>query len=156
MKSVTERCIADYLTISDRCLVWLSFIHLTEFDRLPASLYDPANSNPSRVVSIEAFALPWRTPLDVRTEPDTLIALFEGEPSPSTWGSTTPTWKLSMLFQVSYLAFSHNYVDFFHSCSWQFVGYLDIELLFFQVCYFRSVTRLQFLWHSRSVNVVDS
>ncbi|XP_020312656.1 zinc finger C3H1 domain-containing protein isoform X1 [Oncorhynchus kisutch] len=77
LKSVTERCIADYLTISDRCLVWLSFIHLTEFDRLPASLYDPANSNPSRVVSIEAFALPWRTPLDVRTEPDTLIAVFE-------------------------------------------------------------------------------
>ncbi|CAB1322809.1 unnamed protein product [Coregonus sp. 'balchen'] len=77
LKSVTERCIADYLTISDRCLVWLSFIHLMEFDRLPASLYDPANSNPSRVVSIEAFDLPWRTPLDVRTEPDTLIAVFE-------------------------------------------------------------------------------
>ncbi|KAK6319895.1 hypothetical protein J4Q44_G00090020 [Coregonus suidteri] len=77
LKSVTEQCIADHLTVSDRCLVWLSFIHLTEFDRLPASLYDPANSNPSRVVSTEAFALPWRMPLDVRTEPDTLIAVFE-------------------------------------------------------------------------------
>uniref|UniRef100_A0A8C8HH95 Putative zinc-finger domain-containing protein n=1 Tax=Oncorhynchus tshawytscha TaxID=74940 RepID=A0A8C8HH95_ONCTS len=77
LKSVTEQCIADHLTASDRCLVWLSFIHLTEFDRLPASLYDPANSNPSRVVSTESFALPWRQPLDVRTEPDTLIAVFE-------------------------------------------------------------------------------
>ncbi|XP_020336771.1 zinc finger C3H1 domain-containing protein isoform X1 [Oncorhynchus kisutch] len=77
LKSVTEQCIADHLTASDRCLVWLSFIHLTEFDRLPASLYDPANSNPSRVVSTESFALPWRKPLDVRTEPDTLIAVFE-------------------------------------------------------------------------------
>uniref|UniRef100_A0A673WVR4 Zinc finger C3H1-type containing n=1 Tax=Salmo trutta TaxID=8032 RepID=A0A673WVR4_SALTR len=77
LKSVTEQCIADHLTASDRCLVWLAFIHLTEFDRLPASLYDPANSNPSRVVSTESFTLPWRKPLDVRTEPDTLIAVFE-------------------------------------------------------------------------------
>uniref|UniRef100_A0A4W5LJH4 Zinc finger C3H1-type containing n=1 Tax=Hucho hucho TaxID=62062 RepID=A0A4W5LJH4_9TELE len=77
LKSVTEQCIADHLTASDRCLVWLSFIHLTEFDCLPASLYDPADSNPSRVVSTESFALPWRKPLDVRTEPDTLIAVFE-------------------------------------------------------------------------------
>lgn len=100
LKSVTEQCIADHLTASDRCLVWLAFIHLTEFDRLPASLYDPANSNPSRVVSTESFALPWRKPLDVRTEPDTLIAVFEGEPSPS------PRFNDSL--QVFYLAFSHS------------------------------------------------
>uniref|UniRef100_A0AAY5K3Z2 Putative zinc-finger domain-containing protein n=1 Tax=Esox lucius TaxID=8010 RepID=A0AAY5K3Z2_ESOLU len=77
LKSVSERCIADHLTVSDRCLLWLSFVHLMEFDRLPASLYDPANSNPSRVVSTKPFVLPWRSPLDVRTEPDTLIAVFE-------------------------------------------------------------------------------
>ncbi|KAJ8002748.1 hypothetical protein DPEC_G00162170 [Dallia pectoralis] len=77
LKSVSGRCIADHLTVSDRCLAWLSLIHLMEFDRLPASLYDPANSNPSRVVSTKAFVLPWRSPLDVRTDADALIAVFD-------------------------------------------------------------------------------
>jgi hypothetical protein len=63
--------------MSDRCLVWLSFIHLTEFDRLPDSLYDPANSNPSRPVGTEAFTLPGRMPLNVCTEPDILMDVFE-------------------------------------------------------------------------------
>ncbi|KAL0968611.1 hypothetical protein UPYG_G00269160 [Umbra pygmaea] len=77
LKSISERCVADHLSVRDRCLVWLSFIHLMEFDRLPASLYDPANGNPWRVVNTQPFVLPWSTPLNVRTEPDTLIAVFE-------------------------------------------------------------------------------
>lgn len=63
---------------ADRALLWLSYIHLTEFDRLPACLYDPAESGPSRVVSRELFLLPWRTPRDISTPADILIALFQG------------------------------------------------------------------------------
>ncbi|KAM3870108.1 zinc finger C3H1 domain-containing protein [Diretmus argenteus] len=77
LKSANDRSIAEHLTASDRALVWLSFIHLTEFDRLPSSLYNPADSSPSRLVSTEPFQLPWRTPQDISTPPDILIALFQ-------------------------------------------------------------------------------
>ncbi|XP_044211807.1 zinc finger C3H1 domain-containing protein-like isoform X3 [Thunnus albacares] len=77
LKSALERSIADHLTPSDRALIWLSYIHLTEFDRLPCSLYDPAESGPSRLLSREHFLLPWRTPQDISTPLDILIALFQ-------------------------------------------------------------------------------
>nr|XP_046251308.1 zinc finger C3H1 domain-containing protein-like isoform X2 [Scatophagus argus] len=77
LKSAQDRSIAEHLTASDRALLWLSYIHLTEFDRLPSSLYDPAVSGPSRLVSRESFLLPWRTQQDVSTPPDILIALFQ-------------------------------------------------------------------------------
>ncbi|XP_071317658.1 zinc finger C3H1 domain-containing protein-like isoform X2 [Trachinotus anak] len=77
LKSAHDRSIADHLTASDRALVWLSYIHLTEFDRLPCSLYDPADSGPSRLVSRESFLLPWKTPQDISTPLDILIALFQ-------------------------------------------------------------------------------
>ncbi|XP_039988111.1 zinc finger C3H1 domain-containing protein-like isoform X2 [Xiphias gladius] len=77
LKSAHDRSIADHLTASDRALVWLSYIHLTEFDRLPSGLYDPAESGPSRLVSRESFLLPWRTPQDISTPLDILIALFQ-------------------------------------------------------------------------------
>uniref|UniRef100_I3KPG1 Zinc finger C3H1-type containing n=1 Tax=Oreochromis niloticus TaxID=8128 RepID=I3KPG1_ORENI len=77
LKSPQDRSIADHLTAADRALLWLSYIHLTEFDRLPACLYDPAESGPSRVVSREPFLLPWRTPRDVRTPADILVAFFQ-------------------------------------------------------------------------------
>uniref|UniRef100_A0A673AAF4 Putative zinc-finger domain-containing protein n=1 Tax=Sphaeramia orbicularis TaxID=375764 RepID=A0A673AAF4_9TELE len=77
LKSAYDRSIADHLTPRDRALVWLSYIHLTEFDRLPSSLYDPADSGPSRLVSREPFLLPWKTPQDISTPLDILIALFE-------------------------------------------------------------------------------
>ncbi|KAM9377364.1 zinc finger C3H1 domain-containing protein isoform 2-T2 [Pholidichthys leucotaenia] len=77
LKSTQERSVADHLTPSDRALLWLSYIHLTEFDRLPVALYDPARSGPSGLVSRGAFLLPWRRPEDVSTPPDILIALFQ-------------------------------------------------------------------------------
>ncbi|XP_067348930.1 zinc finger C3H1 domain-containing protein-like isoform X3 [Channa argus] len=77
LKSPHDRSIVDHLTAGDRALVWLSYIHLTEFDRLPSSLYDPAESGPSRLVSRESFLLPWRTPKDIRTPLDILISLFQ-------------------------------------------------------------------------------
>ncbi|XP_060892208.1 zinc finger C3H1 domain-containing protein-like isoform X3 [Labrus mixtus] len=77
LKSAHDRSIADHLTSRDRALLWLTFIHLTEFDRLPSSLYDPAESGPSRLVSRESFLLPWRTSHDISTPPDMLIALFQ-------------------------------------------------------------------------------
>ncbi|XP_013882225.1 zinc finger C3H1 domain-containing protein [Austrofundulus limnaeus] len=77
LKSTQDHSVADHLTASDRALLWLSYIHLTEFDRLPSSLYDPAESGPARLVSREPFMLPWRTAQDISTPPDILIALFK-------------------------------------------------------------------------------
>ncbi|KAJ8411244.1 hypothetical protein AAFF_G00172500 [Aldrovandia affinis] len=78
LKSSGEgKSMANHLTAGDRSLAWLSYIHLAEFSILPASLFDPAHSSPSRMVCTEPFLLPWRSAQDVRTDPDMLIALFE-------------------------------------------------------------------------------
>ncbi|KAJ8373483.1 hypothetical protein SKAU_G00040630 [Synaphobranchus kaupii] len=74
--STEEKSMVEHLAVADRSLAWLSYIHLLEFGRLPASLFDPAQSRPSRVVSTDSFLLPWCSAQDVRTEPDTLVALF--------------------------------------------------------------------------------
>lgn len=85
LKSAHDRSIAEHLTASDRALLWLSYIHLTEFDRLPSSLYDSSESGPSRLVCRESFLLPWKTQQDISTPPDILIALFQGtEPNNTT------------------------------------------------------------------------
>lgn len=68
----------QHLTTSDRCLAWLSYIHLIEFGELPLKFYDPANSNPSKIMKKEPFLLPWKKAEDVKTNPDMLIAVFEG------------------------------------------------------------------------------
>nr|XP_033807824.1 zinc finger C3H1 domain-containing protein isoform X3 [Geotrypetes seraphini] len=77
LKSTSEKTIAGCLTAHDRCLAWLAYVHLVEFNVLPVKLYDPANNNPSRVVSKEAFLIPWKTSQCVKTNPDLLLALFE-------------------------------------------------------------------------------
>uniref|UniRef100_A0A8C2JR20 Zinc finger C3H1-type containing n=1 Tax=Cyprinus carpio TaxID=7962 RepID=A0A8C2JR20_CYPCA len=76
LHSGSEPSVADHLTVADRCLMWLSYIHLTEFRRLPACLYDPANSNPSRITCTDPFLIPWRTAQDLRTPADDIISLF--------------------------------------------------------------------------------
>ncbi|CAN9498667.1 unnamed protein product [Ophioblennius macclurei] len=68
--------VAARLDPSDRAVLWLSYIHLLEFRRLPSDLFDPAESGPSRLLRRRSFLLPWRTPEDVRTPLDTLLALF--------------------------------------------------------------------------------
>ncbi|KAJ1165395.1 hypothetical protein NDU88_005823 [Pleurodeles waltl] len=77
LKSADEPILAEHLTASDRCLAWLAYIHLIEFNALPSSLYDPASSNPSRIVSRQPFLIPWQVPEDVKTSPDMLLAVFE-------------------------------------------------------------------------------
>ncbi|KAK2866832.1 hypothetical protein Q8A67_024949 [Cirrhinus molitorella] len=76
LQSGSKSSVADHLSVADRCLMWLSYIHLTEFRRLPSSLYDPANSSPSRIVCTEPFLIPWRTDGDLRTPADAIISLF--------------------------------------------------------------------------------
>lgn len=78
LKSTQDHSVADHLTAGDRALLWLSYIHLTEFDRLPSSLYDPAEFGPARLTSRESFILPWRTAQDISTPSDILVALFKG------------------------------------------------------------------------------
>ncbi|XP_063303070.1 zinc finger C3H1 domain-containing protein isoform X1 [Pelobates fuscus] len=77
LKSPDKKSIGDYLTPQDRCLAWLSYIHLMEFSCLPATFYDPSHSNPSRMVNKEPFLIPWTTPQSIITEPAMLLAVFE-------------------------------------------------------------------------------
>uniref|UniRef100_A0A452HUB9 Putative zinc-finger domain-containing protein n=1 Tax=Gopherus agassizii TaxID=38772 RepID=A0A452HUB9_9SAUR len=77
LKSANEKIIAERLTISDRCLAWLAYIHLIEFSVLPIKFYDPANASPSRIMNKEPFLIPWQTVEDVKTNPDMLLAVFE-------------------------------------------------------------------------------
>ncbi|XP_015253564.1 PREDICTED: zinc finger C3H1 domain-containing protein isoform X1 [Cyprinodon variegatus] len=77
LKSTKDHSVAEFLTASHRALLWLSYIHLTEFDQLPSSLYDPAQSGPGRLVCTKSFQLPWRTQQDISTPPDILVALFK-------------------------------------------------------------------------------
>nr|XP_056703287.1 zinc finger C3H1 domain-containing protein isoform X4 [Euleptes europaea] len=77
LKSENDKVVVQHLTISDRCLAWLSYIHLIEFGDLPVKFYDPANSNPSKIMKKEPFLIPWKKAEDVKTNPDTLLAVFD-------------------------------------------------------------------------------
>ncbi|XP_068791766.1 zinc finger C3H1 domain-containing protein isoform X2 [Struthio camelus] len=77
LKSANEKILSERLTVSDRCLAWLAYIHLIEFGVLPVKFYDPANARPSRIMNKEPFLIPWQTIQDVKTDPDTLLAMFE-------------------------------------------------------------------------------
>ncbi|XP_060633438.2 zinc finger C3H1 domain-containing protein isoform X1 [Anolis sagrei] len=77
LKSESGKAVVQYLTIDNRCLAWLSYIHLIEFGELPIKFYDPANSNSSKIMKKEPFFIPWKTKEDVKANPDTLLAVFE-------------------------------------------------------------------------------
>ncbi|XP_036423872.1 zinc finger C3H1 domain-containing protein isoform X1 [Colossoma macropomum] len=72
-----EGNVSGGLTLSHVSLAWLCYIHLCEFGALPSHLFDPANSNPSRIVSLEHFLLPWSSKQDLNTHPDHLVSLFQ-------------------------------------------------------------------------------
>ncbi|XP_060740866.1 zinc finger C3H1 domain-containing protein [Tachysurus vachellii] len=77
LMSEGEHVVSSRLSLPHRCVAWLCYIHLCEFGTLPAHLYDPANSNPSRIVSLEHFLFPWKSSEDVHTHPERLITLFQ-------------------------------------------------------------------------------
>ncbi|KAM4037986.1 LOW QUALITY PROTEIN: zinc finger C3H1 domain-containing protein [Anomaloglossus baeobatrachus] len=77
LKSPCEKSLADHLHPKDRCLAWLSYIHLMEFSCLPANFYDPTVATPSRIVNKEPFLIPWLNPQSITTDPGMLLALFE-------------------------------------------------------------------------------
>ncbi|XP_072519449.1 zinc finger C3H1 domain-containing protein isoform X2 [Salminus brasiliensis] len=77
LMSEGEGSVSGGLTLAHRSLAWLCYIHLCEFGTLPSRLFDPANSNPSRIVSLEPFLLPWRSERDLSTPPDHLVSLFQ-------------------------------------------------------------------------------
>lgn len=45
---------------SDRCLLWLCYIHLYEFQQLPDRLYQPCGSHPDKLVT-KTFLIDWRS-----------------------------------------------------------------------------------------------
>ncbi|XP_056595490.1 zinc finger C3H1 domain-containing protein [Triplophysa dalaica] len=75
--SESRPSVADGLTVTHRCLMWLSYIHLTEFRHLPSCLYDPAKSSPARIVCADVFLIPWRAAPDLHTPADLIIGLFQ-------------------------------------------------------------------------------
>ncbi|OCT88926.1 zinc finger C3H1 domain-containing protein [Xenopus laevis] len=77
LKCANKKSIADHLTLQDRCLAWLSYIHLMEFSSLPAKFHEPTNTNPSRIVNKEPFLIPWLNSQSVTTDPAMLLAVFE-------------------------------------------------------------------------------
>nr|DBA31131.1 TPA: hypothetical protein GDO54_007031 [Pyxicephalus adspersus] len=77
LKSPCEKSVADHLTPQDRCLAWLSYIHLMEYNTLPEHFYDPTVSNPSRIVNKEPFIMQCLISQSVKTDPVMLLALFE-------------------------------------------------------------------------------
>ncbi|XP_078424042.1 zinc finger C3H1 domain-containing protein isoform X1 [Cetorhinus maximus] len=72
-----KKSVAGYLNTNDCCLAWLVYIHLIEFNSLPCQFFDPAVAIPSKLVKKEPFLIPWQTSKDIKTHPDTLLALFE-------------------------------------------------------------------------------
>ncbi|XP_078582451.1 zinc finger C3H1 domain-containing protein-like isoform X2 [Branchiostoma floridae x Branchiostoma japonicum] len=65
------------LTPEDRVLCWLCFINLLEFHALPSHLWDPADSNPGRLVCKEPFLMSWREARGVTTPRDSLLSHFQ-------------------------------------------------------------------------------
>ncbi|MGH0128087.1 UNVERIFIED_CONTAM: hypothetical protein FKN15_060253 [Acipenser sinensis] len=94
-----ERSLAEHLILSDRCLAWLAYIHLIEFNSLPGRLYDPAHTNPARIVNKEPFLIPWQSLQDVKTDPDMLFALFE-ELSDQLSSQIPYMWLIHCLWQT--------------------------------------------------------
>lgn len=74
-----NKSMAEHLNGNECCLAWLAYIHLIEFNSLPSKFFDPAVANSSELVTKEPFLIPWQTSKDIKTHPDTLLALFEGE-----------------------------------------------------------------------------
>ncbi|XP_059508466.1 zinc finger C3H1 domain-containing protein isoform X2 [Stegostoma tigrinum] len=72
-----NKSVAGYLKADDCGLAWLAYIHLIEFNTLPCRFFDPAVAVPSKLVMKEPFLIPWQTSKDIKTHPDTLLALFE-------------------------------------------------------------------------------
>ncbi|XP_051886701.1 zinc finger C3H1 domain-containing protein-like isoform X2 [Pristis pectinata] len=72
-----NKSVAEYLNADECCLAWLAYIHLIEFNSLPSKFFDPAVANPSKLVTKEPFLIPWQSSKDIKTHPDTLLALFE-------------------------------------------------------------------------------
>ncbi|RXN16373.1 zinc finger C3H1 domain-containing isoform X2 [Labeo rohita] len=100
LHSGSKSSVADHLTVADRCLMWLSYIHLTQFRRLPSCLYDPANSNPSRIVCTEPFLIPWRTVRDLQTPADAIISLFKDAVSRCTDGRLSSSEQIQACFPL--------------------------------------------------------
>ncbi|XP_071807170.1 zinc finger C3H1 domain-containing protein-like [Asterias amurensis] len=50
---------SQFLTSSDRCLAWLIYIHVIEFQRLPSQLFDPTGSGLGQIVCKRPLIFQW-------------------------------------------------------------------------------------------------
>ncbi|XP_071115471.1 zinc finger C3H1 domain-containing protein-like [Haliotis cracherodii] len=60
----------------DRCVLWISYIHLLEFHQLPQQLFDPANQNPGKVMSKTSLWISWEMKDELITPLQSLVGNF--------------------------------------------------------------------------------
>lgn len=68
--------LAENTNCEDLCLLWLSYIHLLQFSRLPREFYDPSCTAPARIVHKDNVVFSWMGARDSFAE---LLKLFHRE-----------------------------------------------------------------------------
>lgn len=63
---------------SDLCLLWIAYIHVFEFHRVPLQWYEASCGKPSRMVAKELFIFPWQPSKGSRASDEKLLSLFHG------------------------------------------------------------------------------
>ena len=71
--------LTSHLVPNDHCLLWIAYIHVFEFHRVPLQWYEPSCGKPSRMVSKEHFVFPWQPSKGSRAPYEKLLTLFHGE-----------------------------------------------------------------------------
>lgn len=75
----TVAALVAHLTCPDLCLMWMCYIHLVEFSHLPRNLFDPACSEPARIVCKEGFVFPWKPGSGTSHSTSRLLKLFHSK-----------------------------------------------------------------------------
>lgn len=76
--NVQVRDLTFQLLPSDHCLLWIAYIHVFEFHRVPSQWYKASCGEPSRMVTKEPFVFPWQPSQGSRASYEKLLSLFHG------------------------------------------------------------------------------
>ena len=90
------RDLTTELVPSDHCLLWIAYIHVFEFHRVPSQWYEALCGKSSRMVAKEPFVFPWQPSKGSRASYEKLLNLFHGR------------------FEVIKIVFSHCLILFYN------------------------------------------
>ena len=76
LSQVSLPVLLDDLTIGDQVTLWLSYISIAAFERLPSKLFDPADNGPSKIVSKTVGIFQWDSKMHLPE--DDIRSFFEG------------------------------------------------------------------------------